>query len=321
LSSGHLNQWVSVGGSYPGALSAWFRLKYPHLVVGSLASSAVVNAIFDFQKFDYQVAKAVGKECADLLRLATRQIEENVELVKPWFNSESLSDHDFWYLVADAGAEGVQYGHRELLCEQMMDGNGDSDNLSIVRRFANYTTEYWQNVMGNDPKSYNSVYMSNPSVDPLDGGRQWWWMTCAELAYFQTAPLHGSIRSRKIDLNWHKEMCEFIFGESVFQKELTWPTPVEDTNNFYGATNFQATNVVFTNGIDDPWQWASIREPRSDLDKSVKVLMNNCEQCGHCQDLHTSSPDDSAILIKNRKLQIKEIGKWLKKRSLRDETI
>jgi len=39
------NPWVTVGGSYPGALSAWFRYKYPHLTIGSIASSAVVQVI------------------------------------------------------------------------------------------------------------------------------------------------------------------------------------------------------------------------------------------------------------------------------------
>jgi len=44
--------WITIGGSYPGAMSAWFRYKYPHLTIGALASSAVVNAILDFTQFD-----------------------------------------------------------------------------------------------------------------------------------------------------------------------------------------------------------------------------------------------------------------------------
>ena len=44
--------WITIGGSYPGALSAWFRLKYPHLTIGAWASSAVIDAIEDFTQFD-----------------------------------------------------------------------------------------------------------------------------------------------------------------------------------------------------------------------------------------------------------------------------
>lgn len=44
--------WIVIGGSYPGALSAWFRIKYPHLVIGAWASSPVINAIDDFYMFD-----------------------------------------------------------------------------------------------------------------------------------------------------------------------------------------------------------------------------------------------------------------------------
>ena len=37
-------KFATIGGSYPGALSAWFREKFPYLTVGALASSAVVNS-------------------------------------------------------------------------------------------------------------------------------------------------------------------------------------------------------------------------------------------------------------------------------------
>lgn len=39
------NPWITIGGSYPGAMAAWFRNRYPHLTIGSLSSSGVVLAV------------------------------------------------------------------------------------------------------------------------------------------------------------------------------------------------------------------------------------------------------------------------------------
>ena len=43
---------IVIGGSYPGALSAWFRYKYPEIATASWAASAVVQPLEDMWSYD-----------------------------------------------------------------------------------------------------------------------------------------------------------------------------------------------------------------------------------------------------------------------------
>jgi hypothetical protein len=96
-------------------MSAWFRVRYPNVTVGSVSSSGVVNPILDFKLFDHQVAKSlreVDPKCLSLLRFANAEIEAelktNPERVLSKFNATGLQELDFLYFIADAAAETVQ---------------------------------------------------------------------------------------------------------------------------------------------------------------------------------------------------------------------
>ncbi|KAL9248829.1 putative serine protease EDA2 [Drosera capensis] len=124
------NPWFVFGVSYPGALSAWFRLKFPHLTCGSLASSAVVNAIYDFPEFDQQVGESAGAECKAALQEVTKLVEQrlvtNQNAVKSAFGASELSiDGDFLYFLADAAVMAFQYGNPDALCSPLVQAKKD----------------------------------------------------------------------------------------------------------------------------------------------------------------------------------------------------
>lgn len=80
------NVWIAYGGSYPGALTAWIRVKYPHLVYGSIASSAPVQAVENFIGYNEVVhaslsAPIVGgsDECAANVAAAFATIDKLIE--------------------------------------------------------------------------------------------------------------------------------------------------------------------------------------------------------------------------------------------------
>lgn len=68
-----------IGGSYPGAMAAWLRYKFPHIFDGALSSSGVVNAVFDFTQFDGQMFTSTqmsSQDCTDVVESMTKQIDD-----------------------------------------------------------------------------------------------------------------------------------------------------------------------------------------------------------------------------------------------------
>jgi hypothetical protein len=83
-------------------------------------------------------------------------------------------------------------------------------------------------------------------------------------------------------------MCAAVFG-------IPGMTPnVDATNAFYGGKALNATNVLFTNGLLDPWHLLSITLPNGN-----GVGAANYE-AGHCATLIATADNDPPSLTAAR---------------------
>ncbi|KAM5546725.1 putative serine protease EDA2 [Rosa sericea] len=271
------NAWFVFGVSYPGALSAWFRLKFPHLTCGSLASSAVVEAVFNYTEFDQQIGESAGPECKAALQETNRLVEQrlaaNGKAVRGLFGATQLDiDGDFMYFLADAAVIAFQYGNPDRLCSPLVQAKNNGEDL--VEAYAKYVKEYYLGSFGVDVETYNQKHLKNTAVTEGSSDRLWWFQVCTEVAYFQVAPANDSIRSSKVDTKYHLDLCKNVFGEGIYPE-------VDATNLYYGGKRIAGSKIVFTNGSQDPWRHASKQTSSPDMPSYIV----SCHNCGHGTDL------------------------------------
>jgi len=152
--------WISVGGSYPGAVTAWFRYKYPHLTIGSLSSSGVVNAIEDFTAFDESIYTSTlksGKACPAAIQKLAGYVESqltgsNATAFKAVFKAEKLTTEEFLLYWSDVIVFQVQYGSRTILCDKLKNKTLE-DQFRIIRLDA----------LSIEPRDYSSYHLQDPA--------------------------------------------------------------------------------------------------------------------------------------------------------------
>ncbi len=283
--------WISIGGSYSGALSAWYRLKYPQNVVGALASSAPVRSKADFEEYDQRVAAAAGSECAAKARAAVATIESRLQdptqalQVRQLFNSQEVTDPvDFLYVVADMAAFAVQYGFSESFCR----GLNTSDP---VAGYADTGKRLFQ-MAGMTP--LQDSFQSAQELDPLKtlnfAMRQWMYQSCTQFGFYQIAyhDPNVAVRSSQINLAYHNNLCKRLFG-------IEQPVDTNKTNQDYYLPLLTpaASHIFFTNGSEDPWMALSVAAQNGNtVNPNLAWLV--LSGGSHCSDISGgSSPDVS----------------------------
>lgn len=298
-------KWFVFGGSYPGALSSWYRNAYPEASVGSLSSSGVVNPIVDYYQFDEAVSAAIGNECGARLKKISRAFEKSVELnfneAKEQMHCEAdIGEVDYLYMLADSWSMADQYGKKSALCDAIMAAPEHADDKTLTQTFADFSIDYWGAGFCS-AGFYNTKALADPARWDVNS-RSWRFQTCYQVAWFNTAPAQGSIRSARVDLDYHLKQCEEIFG---YKME---PAVEPLIKKFGGDQPNPVHNVFYSDFSDDPWRTASVQYPVA-VDQPYHLAM--CNDCGHCADFHAPAASDPPQLTEGREEFAKFVKKWL----------
>ena len=83
----------------------------------------------------------------------------------------------------------------------------------------------------------------------------------------------------------------------------------------YGGKYPQVDRVIYTNGEEDPWKWASVLPGDKTRGREVYPIEIQCTNCAHCVDLKAPSedpenPDDPALTAAREQI-IEIIGGWI----------
>ncbi|XP_030632674.1 thymus-specific serine protease [Chanos chanos] len=327
-------KWVAFGGSYPGSLATWFRLKYPHLVHASIATSAPVYATVNFPEYLEVVWRSLASEspeCPQLVREATDTLLLRLHdpssldnITKDFRLCSKLSSQSFmdiaYFLESLAGnfMDVVQYNedNREfegvvgtnitikVLCGVMLDSSvGDPyERYAAVARLMLQT--FSQPCLDAQYTHYLQD-MRNISWDgpASGGGRQWVYQTCTEFGFYQSTDSPNQPFSG-FPLRYHLQQCADLYNLSDPERSVA--EAVKQTNEEYGGYDIRATRIVFPNGSVDPWHALGVT---SDISRDLPAVF--IKGTAHCANMYPARAQDLPQLSLARDHIFLLLQKWL----------
>ncbi|XP_071721304.1 uncharacterized protein [Rutidosis leptorrhynchoides] len=311
---------VLFGGSYGGMLAAWMRLKYPHIVIGALASSAPILQFedivplytyydiisndfkqespncFDTIKKSWDVINYVGQKANGLDYLAKtfhlcrklKSIDDFVNWLYATYEYLAMANYPY---PADFVAPLPAYPIKEVCTEidSAPDGTSILDRISKgISVYYNYTGEAECFELDDDPY----------------GTMGWNWQACTEMVMPMSSNRNSSMFPEwEFNFSSYAQTC---WDEFRVIPRPTWITTQFGGHDYKSVLKTFGSNIIFSNGLLDPWSGGGVLENISD---SVVALVT--QKGAHHLDLRAATNDDPDWLVEQRASEVDLIEGWL----------
>ncbi|XP_075991247.1 lysosomal Pro-X carboxypeptidase [Anticarsia gemmatalis] len=313
---------IAFGGSYGGMLAAYFRMKYPHIVSGAIAASAPVHmypgmtSCDIFNRLVTSNFRTANENCSINIRESwsvirsyaanangSEWLHKNWNLCSPLKTADDLDvlldflssmystlamvnypfSSDFLMpLPAEPVRVVCQYLDKKMTGEQLLQGIG-----KVLDVFTNY-----------DKSSKCVDYKEGDNYGNLDASG-WDYQACTEMVM----PMCTNGKTDMFEpMPWNYTK----FAEGCHKKYNVYPRG-EMARLEYGGNRLQAaSNIVFSNGLRDPWTGGGILDSLSDTVRAVVII-----DAAHHLDLMPSNPSDPEPVKMAREFHKQHITRWI----------
>ncbi|XP_048140627.1 lysosomal Pro-X carboxypeptidase-like isoform X1 [Rhodamnia argentea] len=301
---------IVIGGSYGGMLATWFRLKYPHVALGALASSAPVLYFDDITPQDAYfsvVAKDfldTSPSCHQTIRLSWEEIHRvasephGLTKLSNTFKTCSplQSSSDLTSYLRTLYAKVAQYNDPstqplKLMCDAI---NGASPRIGIL----------WKIFAGLVAVNGNLTCYVNPTSGGTDETQLGWtWQICSELVIPLGITRNTMFPPAPFNLNIFSNACKSVFG---VPPRSHWVTTYFGGHDIKLVLHRFASNIIFSNGLQDPYSSGGVLKNISSTVVAIYTTKGS-----HALDILLAKKSDPDWLVEQRKTEIEIMGKWL----------
>uniref|UniRef100_A0A915EEX1 Lysosomal Pro-X carboxypeptidase n=1 Tax=Ditylenchus dipsaci TaxID=166011 RepID=A0A915EEX1_9BILA len=301
-------------------LTAWMRIKYPHIIDGGIAASAPV---FWFRNAN--IPKGVSASFDAIVNLA--KTEKGRAFLNQVFHlkseSQLQSPSDGPLLV------GALQGIMETLA--MVDYPYPANFLSplpawpikeVCKAFTSKekksdeeyakTAYHIANVFYNSTGDLSDLCLIKHCADSfaaLGDPLGWPWQSCTEMVMpicSEGAPNDVFPKTCPFTDANAQAYCNATFGHIGYNPQVFRPQWAIDN---YGASFPTASNIVFSNGYLDPWSGGGWDLKPATKGSLVSLIV---EDGAHHLDLRGADPADTKSVLEVRRLEKLHIARWIK---------
>lgn len=305
----HSSPIIVIGASYGGMLATWFRLKYPHIAHGALASSAPIlyfddiipqDAYYsivskDFREVSESCYRTIQNSWSEIDKIASKPhglsfLSREFKSCTQLRDSNVLKDYlDSMYTYA------AQYNNPPIYPVTVVCGgiDGAPNGTDILGRIVAGVTAFLPGT------PCNMIYI--PHDDETSQG--WGWQKCSEMVMPIGRGYNTMFQPWPFSFSEHSKECRHNFG---VQPRTHWITTNYGGHDIKLVLKKFASNIIFSNGLRDPYSTGGVLENISE-----SLLAVSTTNGSHCLDMASTQPSDPQWLVTQRKTEVRIIQQWI----------